>query len=151
MTHEGTSEVRRARLNVLMREYELFSMLPNESIHDMQKRFTHIINALLALGKTFLQGELSNKVLRCLDRNWQPKVTAIIESKNLDTLDLATLFGKLQEHEMELGRLSINEESDKNKERKGLALKVNRSYKKKESSDDDDSDCNIPNFKPKDK
>ena len=150
VTHEGTSEVRRARLNALMREYELFTMLPNESIHDMQKRFTHIINALLALGKTFLQGELSNKVLRCLDRTWQPKVTAIIESKDLDALDLATLFGKLQEHEMELGRLSINEESDKNKERKGLALKVNRSYKKKESSDDDDSDDSDSDVDPQD-
>ena len=125
VTHEGTSEVRRARLNVLMREYELFQMLSNESINDLQKRFTHIINHLLALGKAFLPGELTNKVLRCLDRNWQPKVTAIIESKNLDTMDLATLFGKLQEHEMELGRLTSNEEFDKKK--KSIALKASSS------------------------
>ncbi|KAK7289872.1 hypothetical protein RIF29_03868 [Crotalaria pallida] len=143
VTHEGTSEVRRARLNVLMREYELCQMLPNESIIDLQKRFTHIINHLLALGKAFLPGELTNKVLRCLDRNWQPKVTAIIESKSLDTMDLATLFGKLQEHEMELGRLTSNEESDRKK--KGIALKASsRSVDTlNDSSLDDDTDSDL--------
>ncbi|KAK7275147.1 hypothetical protein RIF29_16256 [Crotalaria pallida] len=122
LTHEGTNEVRRARLNTLMHEYELFRMLPNESVNDMQKRFTHIINHLIALGKTFLNSEVINKVLRCLSRECQPKVTAIMESKDLDTLDLATLFGKLQEHEMELGRLSMHEETDKKK--KSISLKV---------------------------
>jgi len=36
-------------------------------------------------------------------------------------MSLATLFGKLQEHEMELQRLNQNEESDKRKRR--IALK----------------------------
>ncbi|KAF1888334.1 hypothetical protein Lal_00015476 [Lupinus albus] len=50
-----------------------------------------------------------------LTRNWQPKVTAIVESKDLDSMPLATLFGKLQEHEMELGRLTMHEDSDRKK------------------------------------
>uniref|UniRef100_A0A151UF93 CCHC-type domain-containing protein n=1 Tax=Cajanus cajan TaxID=3821 RepID=A0A151UF93_CAJCA len=90
-------------------------MNQNESIQDMQKRFTHIINHLASLGKVFPNEDLINKVLRCLSREWQPKVTAIAESKDLTTMSLASLFGKLQEHEMELMRLSQNENRNRRK------------------------------------
>jgi len=80
VTHEGTTDVKRSRINTLTYEYELFRMNPNKSIHDMQKRFTHIINHLASLGKIFPNEDLINKVLRCLSREWQPKVTTITES-----------------------------------------------------------------------
>ena len=42
VTHEGTTDVKRSRINTLTHEYELFRMKTNEStIQDMQKRFTH--------------------------------------------------------------------------------------------------------------
>ena len=69
VTHEGTNEVKRARINSLTREFELFSMNQGESIQDMQKRFTHILNHLITLGKSFQNEDLINKVLRCLNRN----------------------------------------------------------------------------------
>ncbi|XP_073222406.1 uncharacterized protein [Cicer arietinum] len=50
-THEGTTDVKRARINTLMHEYELFNMKKEESVNDMQTRFTHIVNNLNALGK----------------------------------------------------------------------------------------------------
>uniref|UniRef100_A0A151UDG5 Retrovirus-related Pol polyprotein from transposon TNT 1-94 n=1 Tax=Cajanus cajan TaxID=3821 RepID=A0A151UDG5_CAJCA len=117
ITHEGTNDVKRSRRNTLIHEYELFRMNQNESIQDMQKRFTHIINHLASLGKVFPNEDLINKVLRCLSREWQPKVTVIAESKDLTTMSLASLFGKLQEHDMELMRLSQNENSDKMKKK----------------------------------
>ena len=71
---------------------KLFRMNPNENIHSLQKRFTHIVNHLASLGKTFPNEDLINKVLRCLSREWQPKVTAISESKDLSSMSLATLL-----------------------------------------------------------
>ena len=50
-------------------------------------------------------------------------------------MSLATLFGKLQEHEMELLRLNQDEENDKKK--KGIALKASSSIQ--EESDKEDS------------
>ena len=76
----------------------------------MQKRFTHIVNHLASLGKIFPNKDLINKVLRCLSRQFQPKVIVIAESRDLTDLCLATLFGKLQEHEIELMRLNQHEE-----------------------------------------
>ena len=56
------------RINTLTHEYELFMMNTNENIQSMQKRFTHIVNHLASLGKTFPNEDLINKVLRCLSR-----------------------------------------------------------------------------------
>ena len=63
VTHEDTTDVERSRINTLTHEYELFRMNANESIQDMQKRFTHIVNHLAALGKEFQNEDLINKVL----------------------------------------------------------------------------------------
>jgi len=52
-------------------------MQAGETIADVQKRFTHIVNHLVGLGKIFDKEELNIKVLKCLDRSWQSKVTAI--------------------------------------------------------------------------
>jgi len=130
-THEGTAEVKRSRLNTLSQEYEMFRMLPGESIVALQKRFVHLTNHLIALGKTFTNDDLNLKVLRSLTREWQPKVTAISEKKSLSTMTSASLFGKLQEHELELGRLEKHESQEKKS--KGIALKADS----KEDKDDD--------------
>ncbi|XP_068498381.1 uncharacterized protein [Phaseolus vulgaris] len=105
VNHEGTEDVKRSRKHSLIKEYEWFRMKPEESIVDVQKRFTHIVNHLTGLGKEFDREELNIKVLKCLDRSWQPKVTAISESRDLSKLSTAALFGKLMEHELELKRL----------------------------------------------
>ncbi|KAL2325895.1 hypothetical protein Fmac_024953 [Flemingia macrophylla] len=70
VTHEGTPEVRRARKNTLIQEYETFKMSQGETITDMQKRFTHIINHLKGLGKFFDEEEVNVKVLKSLNRKW---------------------------------------------------------------------------------
>ena len=50
----------------------------------------------MSLEKTFEKEKLNIKILKCLDRSWQPKVTAISELKDLTSLSMASLFGKLR-------------------------------------------------------
>ncbi|XP_068497887.1 uncharacterized protein [Phaseolus vulgaris] len=69
VTHEGTYDVKRSRKHSLIQEYELFRMQSEESIVDVQKQFTHIVNHLTGLGKVFDKEELNIKVLKCLDRS----------------------------------------------------------------------------------
>jgi len=71
VTHEGTNEVKRARKHTLIQEYEMFRMLKGETIAEVHKRFTHIINHLMSLEKTIEKEELNIKILKCLDRSWQ--------------------------------------------------------------------------------
>ena len=49
-------------------------------------------------------------------------------------MSLATLFGKLQEHKMELIRLNQHEENDKKK--KGIALKASSSIQEESDKKD---------------
>ena len=79
------------------------------------------MNHLKALGKTSEKEELNIKILKSLNRAWQPKVTTISESRDLTTMSMTTLFGKLREHELELGRLKEEEEGEK---RQSIALKA---------------------------
>jgi len=139
VTHEGTYDVKRARKNSLIQEYKMFRMQQGETIYDVHKRFTHIVNHLTGLGKTFDANELNIKILKSLNRTWQPKVTTITESQNLATMTMAALFGKLREHELELGRL--NEEEDIGR-KKNIAFKteVVKGKKQKEEEDSDDNE-----------
>ncbi|XP_068499214.1 uncharacterized protein [Phaseolus vulgaris] len=113
VTHEGTNDVKRARNHTPIQEYEIFRMLKGETIAEVQKRFTHIVNHLISLGKTFAKEELDIKILKCLDRTWQPKVTTISEFKDLTSFTTAPLFGKLREHELEMNRLNLQEHQEK--------------------------------------
>jgi len=119
-------------------------MNQNETIQDMKKRFTHVVNHLASLGKIFPNEDFINKVLRCLSEQWQPKVTTIAESKDLTNMSLATIFGKLQEHEMELMRLHQHEDNDK--KNKGIALKASSSSIHEEN----DKDSNEKNLQEDD-
>lgn len=92
VTHEGATEVKRANMNTLTHEYELFRMKLREIIQDMEKCFIHFVNHMRTLGKTFLNEYLINKACRCLNCSWQLKVIVIYESKNLSYMDFATLL-----------------------------------------------------------
>ncbi|XP_073220716.1 uncharacterized protein [Cicer arietinum] len=116
-------------------------MKKDESLNDLQTRFTHVINNLNALGRVIDNEQQINKVMRCLTREWQPKVTVIAESKDLGSMTIATLFGKLREHEMELHRL--NESEKTYRKRKGLSLKAQTHKPKSEPetcTDDSESE-----------
>jgi len=47
----------------------MFRMQKGETMSDVQKRFTHIFNHLIILGKTFEREELNIMILKCLGRS----------------------------------------------------------------------------------
>jgi len=140
VTHEGTYDIERARKNSLIREYDMFWMQQGENIYDVQQRFTHIVNHLSSLGKTFDIDELNIKIMKSLNRTWQPKVMAIMKSKNLATMSMTTLFGELRKHKLELGRL--NEEEDQGR-KNNLAFKSEVFNSKSPKEDDDSNNENM--------
>ncbi|GAV56891.1 UBN2 domain-containing protein, partial [Cephalotus follicularis] len=91
VTYEVT-QVKEAKISMLVHDYEMFTMNENEDIKSMFSRFTNIINALQALGKTYSNSEMVRKILRCSPKSWMPKVTAFEEAKNLNILPLEDLL-----------------------------------------------------------
>lgn len=133
-------EIKRYKLNTLSQKYELFWMQPYESILDLKKRFSHLTNHLMALDKTFTNDELNLKFLRSLTKN--------SEKKSLSKTSSTSLFGKLQEHEIELEKLERREDERKNSKRHALKTRVKKydSSKEDESTNDEDDDL-IKRFK----
>ena len=86
-------------------------MKNRETISKLQTRFTHIVNHLLDLGKPFEDDELNIKILNCLTRTLEPKITATKESKDLTSMSMEDLFGKLLVYEHGLIQQSHVEET----------------------------------------
>ena len=117
-----------------MHDFELFCMKPSETIGDMYTRFTDVVNGLKALGKSFLNLKLVNKVLRSLSRIWDSKVIAIQETNDLNKFSLEELIGPLMTYEMAYDEL----DELKNylpKKRKDFALRTKGDHTSKSSSD----------------
>ena len=70
LIYEGTSEVHETKANMLVQDYELFRMKPEETISEMFARLTQLTNGLKALGKEYTNAELVRKVLRSLPPSW---------------------------------------------------------------------------------
>ncbi|XP_077228525.1 uncharacterized protein LOC143861486 [Tasmannia lanceolata] len=138
VTHEGTSQVKDSKINLLKRKYEMFRIGQNESISDMYTRFSKISNELANFGKSYPTDELVSKLFRSLPPYWDPKVTAIQESKDLKALTMEELVGSLITHEMLLTS-SQEEKKPKEKERESRSLALKAS-KTDSSSSDADSD-----------
>nr|XP_018624434.1 uncharacterized protein LOC108944157 [Nicotiana tomentosiformis] len=90
--HEGTTQVKQSKINILTTEYELFRMKDDESIQDMHTRFTSIINKLYSLGEIIPRNKLVRMILSVLPRSWESKVNAITEVKDLQQLTIDELI-----------------------------------------------------------
>jgi len=63
VTHEGTSQVKKATIDLLRSQYEIFYMNENESIYNMITRFTKISNGLPSLGDSIDNDQKVRKVI----------------------------------------------------------------------------------------
>ncbi|GJT70493.1 retrovirus-related pol polyprotein from transposon TNT 1-94 [Tanacetum coccineum] len=130
ITHQGNSQVKDNKIDLLVQQYEQFVIFEDESINSAFARFNTIITSLKALDEGYSSKNYVMKFLRALHPKWRAKVTAIEESKDLTSLSLDELIGNLKVHE-----IIIKKDSEIVKakvERKSLALKA-----KKESSDEE--------------
>ena len=96
VTHEGTRKVKRSKIDLLIKQYELFQMKCKESIQEMFTRFTNIINEPTSLGKEITDEEQVRKILWSLPKDrWMAKVTALQETKDFTKFNLEQLVGSL--------------------------------------------------------
>ncbi|KAK9750025.1 hypothetical protein RND81_02G167600 [Saponaria officinalis] len=114
LAYEGTSLVKKQRIDLLIQKYELFSMEPNESLDSMSARFSSIINELKNLGRNYDTEDIARKVLRSLTKKWRAKVTAIEESKDLSKLTYQELIGSLMAYELTLNADDAEQSRGKN-------------------------------------
>ncbi|GJY52045.1 hypothetical protein Tco_0442892 [Tanacetum coccineum] len=128
---QSNSQVKDNKIDLLVQQYEQFTILEEESIDSGFVRFNTIITSLKALDEGFFSKNYVRKFLRALHHKWRAKVTTLEESKDFSSVALDELISNLKVHE------AVMEEDSEiyrgKKERvKFIALKA-----KKESSDDE--------------
>ncbi|GJU17930.1 hypothetical protein Tco_1145896 [Tanacetum coccineum] len=133
ITHQGDSQVKDNKIDLLVQQYEQFTILEEESIDIGFSRFNTIITSLKALDEGFSSKNHVRKFLRALHPKWRAKVTTIEESKDLSSLALDELIANLKVHEVVMEKDSEIYRGKKEGV-KSIALKA-----KKESSGDETS------------
>ncbi|GJR97573.1 hypothetical protein Tco_0269747 [Tanacetum coccineum] len=131
ITHQGNSQVKDNKIDLLVQQYEQFTIPEEESIDNAFARFNTIITSPKALDEGFSSKNYVRKFLRVLHPKWRAKVTAIEESKDLTSLSLDELIGNLKVYDVIIKK-DPEMVKGKSEQNRSLVLKA-----KKESSDED--------------
>ncbi|GJZ92873.1 hypothetical protein Tco_0664938 [Tanacetum coccineum] len=123
ITHQGNSQVKDNKIDLLVQQYEQFTIPEEESIDNAFARFNTIITSLKALDEGFSSKNYVRKFLRALHLKWR--------AKDLTSLSLDELIGNLKVYEVIIKNDSEMVKGKREQDR-SLALKA-----KKKSSDED--------------
>ena len=77
-------------------------MFDDEFFDEFYAKLNDIVNSAYNLGDIYDQPKIVRKILRSLTEDFRPKVTAITESKDVDSIPVDELVGSLQSYELDL-------------------------------------------------
>jgi len=66
ITHEGTSQVKKKKFDLLNSQYDSFYMFDVETIDSMLNSFTTVTNGLVSLGNSISNDQIVRKIIRAL-------------------------------------------------------------------------------------
>ena len=131
-TYEGTKVVKNSKLQKLTTSFEKIRMDEDKSFDEFYAKFKDIVNSAFNFGEQIPKPKIVRKILRSLPERFHAKITAIEESKDLESIPLIELIGNLQTYELRLARVG------KGGKGKNMALKI-KNDDNDESSDDEDT------------
>ncbi|GKB23003.1 hypothetical protein Tco_0862404 [Tanacetum coccineum] len=132
-------QVKDNKIDLLVQQYEQFTILEEESIDNVFARFNTIITSLKALDEGFSSKNYVRKFLAALHPKWRAKVTAIEESKDLTSLSLDELIGNFKVYELIINKYSKMVKG-KREQSRSLALNAKNESSDEESSTSDSED-----------
>ena len=93
--HEGTKAVKINKLQQLTSKFESIRMTDDESFDEFYAKPNDIVHSAYNQGKIYDQPKIVRKILKSFTENFRSKVTAIIESKDVDSIPVNELVGSL--------------------------------------------------------
>ena len=94
-TYEGTQAIKDSKLQRLTTSYEKIRMDDDEAFDDFYVKLKDIINSAINLDEQIPKPKIVGKILKSLLERFHAKVTAIEESKDIDTIPFTELIGNL--------------------------------------------------------
>ena len=132
-TYEGTKIVKNSKLQRLTTNFEEIRMDEDESFDEFSAMLNDIVNLAFNLREQIPNPEIIGKILKSLLKRFHAKITAIEESKDLDSIPLIELIGNLQSYELRLARVGKGGKGNKGK---NMALKVKNDDNDESSKDE---------------
>jgi len=116
-------------------------MKEDENIETMYSIFQTLVSGLQILKKSYVASDHVNKILRGLPAKWRPKVTAIEEAKDLNTLSVEDLISSLKCHEIVLNEHEpIKKPKSIDLKSRGKPTKALKAIESEDESTSEDSD-----------
>ncbi|XP_019425145.1 PREDICTED: uncharacterized protein LOC109334028 [Lupinus angustifolius] len=92
-------KVKKVRLQMMRRQYELLQMEEQESISEYFTRIRALTDLMRSCGEQLIEQGIVEKILRTLAAKFDHVVVAIEESKDMELLTIDELQGSLEAHE----------------------------------------------------
>ena len=83
---EGTKTVKINKLQQLTSKFASIRMFDDKSFDEFYAKLNNIVNSTYNLDEIYDQPKIVRKILRFLTEYFKPKVTAITESKDVDSI-----------------------------------------------------------------
>ncbi|XP_019425150.1 PREDICTED: uncharacterized protein LOC109334032 [Lupinus angustifolius] len=97
--YAGGRKVKKVRLQMMRRQYELLQMEEQERVSEYFTRIRGLINQMRSCGEQMSDQGIVEKILRTLSAKFDHVVVAIEESKDLEHFKIDELQGSLEAHE----------------------------------------------------
>ena len=81
-------------------------MSDDEFFDEFYAKLNDIVNSVYNLGEIYDQPKIVRNILRSLTEDFRPMMTAITESKDVDSIPIDELVGSLQSYELDLRKTS---------------------------------------------
>ena len=102
VTHKGTSSLKISKLQMLATKFKNIRMHENQTFFSFYFELNDILNSSFNLGEPIPDSKIVRKILKSLLKRFRPKVTAIEESKVIDSMRVDELVVSIQTYEMTL-------------------------------------------------
>ena len=89
--HEGTKVVKINKLQQLTTRFESIRISCDECFDEFYAKLNDIVNFAYNLGEIYDQPKIVRKILRSLIKDFRPRMTVIIESKDVDSIPVDEL------------------------------------------------------------
>jgi hypothetical protein len=144
--YEGDSKVKATKLQTYIGQFEQLKMKEDEDIAAYFLRVDEAVNAIIGLGEEIEESLIVQKVLRSLPMRFNPKISALEERSDLNSISMDELHGIFTAYEMRT--------EQENPDIKEAAFKASKRTKQKKmgqeeyssSSDISKDDEEVANF-----
>ena len=100
--HKGTKAVKINKLQQLTSRFRSIRMANDETFDEFYAKLNDMVNSAFNLGEVYEQPKIVRKILRSLTKDFRPKVTTIIENKDVDFSSVDKFVESLQSYESNL-------------------------------------------------